>query len=85
MIDAQTAELLKLDHAGFIPAPGMSREDFLHQTETILETHRSFDEILNSSGSADIFNTVTVHPDERIAPELLDEAAAQTEELYGFS
>ena len=85
MIDTETAELLKLDHAGFIPAPGMSREDFLRQTETVLQTHRNFDEALETSGSADIFNTVTVHPFERIAPELLDEAAAQTEELYGFS
>ena len=85
MIDIQTAELLKLDHAGFVPSPGMSREDFLHHTEKILETHRNFDEALENSGSADIFNTVTVHPDERIAPELLDEAACQTGELYGFS
>ena len=85
MIDSTTAQLLKLDHAGFIPAPGMSREDFLQQTENILQTHRRFDEVLESSGSADIFNLVTVHPDERIDPELVDEAARQTEELYGFS
>ena len=85
MTNSETAELLKLDHAGFVPAPGMSREEFLQQTKTILQTHRDFDEALESSGSADIFNTVTVHPNERIAPELVDEAAQQTEELYGFS
>ena len=48
MIDIQTAELLKLDHAGFVPSPGMSREDFLHHTEKILETHRNFDEALEN-------------------------------------
>ncbi len=80
-----TAVLLKLDHAGFVPAPGMTMEEFLQQTEKILETHRRFDEALETDGSADIFNTVTVHPEERIAPELVEEIAGVTEDLYGFA
>ena len=84
-ISDETAELLKLDHAGFIPAPGMTEKEFLQQTEKILDTHRRFDEVLENSGSADIFNTVTVHPDERIAPELVEEIAGVTEALYGFA
>ena len=84
-ISDETAELLKLDHAGFIPAPGMTKEEFLQQTEKILDTHRRFDETLEAGGSADIFNTATVHPDERIAPELVEETAGVTEALYGFA
>ena len=80
-----TSELLKLDHSGFIPAPGMTEEEFFQQTEKILDTHRRFDEALDADGSADIFNTVTVHPDERIAPELVEEIAGVTEALYGFA
>ena len=80
-----TAVLLKLDHAGFVPAPGMTMEEFLQQTEKILETHRRFDEALETDGNADIFNTVTVHPEERIAPELVEEIAGVTEDLYGFA
>ena len=59
-------ELLRLDRAGFVPAPGMSRDEFVSNAEKILETHRRFDENLCTAGKADIFGVATVTPEERI-------------------
>ena len=80
-----TTELLRLDQAGFLPAPGMSEEEFIGTANKILETHRRFDEALEQNGSAEIFDIATVTPQDRIAPEIIDEAAGITEKLYGFS
>ena len=77
-------ELLRLDRAGFVPAPGMSREEFVSNAEKILETHRQFDENLCAAGKADIFGAATVTPDERIEAELIKEVAETTGKLYGF-
>ena len=80
-----TTELLRLDQAGFLPAPGMSEEEFIGNADKILETHRRFDEFLEQNGSAGIFDIATVTPQDRIAPEIVDEVAGITEKLYGFS
>lgn len=82
--NSTTLELLRLDHAGFIPAPGMSREEFVCTAEKILETHRKFNEELLKNGKADIFDVVSVTPAEQIDPGLIDEAAEVTGKLYGF-
>ena len=80
-----TTDLLLLDHAGFLAAPGMSEAEFVSNARQILETHRRFDESLEQEGSAGVFDIVTVTPQDRIAPEIIDEAAGITENLYGFS
>ena len=85
MIDDTTAELLKLDQAGFVPAPGMDHAGFIAQTEKILTQYRSFDEKLTETGKAEIFGMLEVSADARILPELIEETSLQTEKLYKFS
>lgn len=80
-----TAELLRLDSAGFLPAPGESREEFILRSEEIIRVHQEFDEYIEREGSADIFDFVTVRNSDRIAPELVDDVARHTWELYGFA
>ena len=80
-----TAELLRLDSAGFLPAPGESREEFILRSEEIIRVHQEFDEYIEREGSADIFYFVTVRNSDRIAPELVDDVARHTWELYGFA
>ena len=60
-----TAELLRLDSAGFLPAPGESREEFILRSEEIIRVHREFDEYIEREGSADIFDFVTVKNSDR--------------------
>ncbi len=81
----QKAELLRLDSAGFLPAPGESREEFFIRTGEIIRVHKEFDERIEQVGSADVFDFVTVRSSDKIAPELVDDVARQTWELYGFA
>lgn len=83
--NSTTTDLLQLDRVGFLPAPGMSEAEFVESACRILETHRNFDEKLESEGSADIFDVVTVTPEERIEPALISEVADITTRLYGFA
>ena len=78
-------DLLRLDRAGFLPAPGMSEAEFLDCSRQILDTHRRFDEKLEADGKADLFDVVTVTPQDRIEPALISEVAGITEKLYGFA
>ena len=79
------AELLRLDSAGFLPAPGESREEFTLRTDEIIRVHQEFDERIEQDGSAEVFDFVTVKNGDKIAPELVDDVARQTWELYGFA
>lgn len=85
MSDGEKAELLRLDHAGFLPEPGEVWDSFKLRCDKILQVHSYFDETIEEQGSVSVFDFVTVKNTDRIDRALVDEVAAHTETLYGFA
>ena len=85
MTDSERADLLRFDHAGFLPGAGESWEEFKIRCDKTLQTHQLFDENVDASGSVEVFDFVTVKSSDRIDRELMDEIAGLTEGLYGFA
>lgn len=75
----------ELDSAGFLIRENESAEDFFQRVEDTLATHAEFDAKLESGEKVRVFDLFEVSNECRISPELADEAAGITEELYGFS
>ena len=85
MTSAETAWLIDMDQRGFLPGPGESVEQFRARTERTREENEKFAAALEADGRAEVFGEYTVTPRDRIAPELVDDAARITGELYGFA
>lgn len=81
--DVQT--LVDLDSRGFLAGAGESMGEFLARVGRIKTLYAEFDAALQENGGAEVFGVFKVTAADRIAPELLQEAAAITNELYGFA
>ena len=73
-----------LDAAGFMPLPGESEADFIERSEGILACHRDFDEMLEVQGKLTVFDFVEVKKEEKIPPEIMEQAGEVTWNLYRF-
>ena len=64
--------------------PGETPEGFFERFRQSEEYLAKLDEILEKEGKALLFGEFQVASGDRIPPEIIDEAAAKTQELYGF-
>ena len=85
MTPSEIAWLVDMDQRGFLPGPGESVEQFRARTERTLAENEKFAAALEADGRAELFGAYAVTPQDRIAPELVDDAARITGELYGFA
>ena len=85
MNSADLENFIALDAQGFLPGAGESAGEFLARVGRIRALHAEFDAMLKENGTAEIFGSFKVKDSDRIAPEVLGNAAEKTEELYGFS
>jgi len=81
----EIVQFSELDAAGFLPGSRESGAAFLERVKRSKEAHEEFDRRLEASGSLDVFDAFTVNSGDRIAPELVDEAAQKTLSRYGFA
>jgi len=81
----QIGQLSELDAAGFLPGSRESAAEFLSRVEQSRKEHEEFDRQLAASGEQDVFGEFTVRECDRIAPELLEQAAQKTMSRYGFA
>lgn len=85
MTPEELQTLVGLDSRGFLAGAEESMGDFLARVGRVRALYADFDAELAKAGSADIFGLFHVGATDRIAPEILSEVSAKTEELYGFS
>ena len=85
MTSPEVEQLISLDRQGFIPGARETSAEFRKRVEEVRERYAEFDRELETEKRREIFGAYTVTPEDRIAPELLDEAAEVTERLYGFA
>ena len=78
-------KLSELDAAGFLVRENESAEDFLQRVSDTGAVFERFDAELAEKGKVRVFDTFEVSSDDRISPELSEEAAGITGELYGFA
>jgi hypothetical protein len=78
-------QLAELDAAGFIICPGENADEFMQRVEDTKAVYEDFEAELADGEKVKVFDLFEVSSDCRISPELSGEAAAITEELYGFS
>ena len=79
-----TARAAELDRQGFLPMPGEKAEEFFERFRQSQQHLDTLEELLEKEGKALLFGEFQVAAGERIPPEIIDEAAAKTQELYGF-
>jgi hypothetical protein len=79
---AEMEELLKLDQAGFFPAPGENAGEFLHRVQKVRRVFADFDKKVRL-GTAE-FESIKLSAAETVPPEFIREAGEITEKLYGF-
>ena len=77
--------LLALDAQGFIPGENESVEEFLDRVVRTRKRLIEFDEALAAAEKVRVFDSFEVSAADRIAPELVGEAAEKTFDLYRFS
>jgi hypothetical protein len=77
--------LADLDARGFIPGASENMAEFLQRVERIQNVHREFETALSEQSEVAVFDEFKVSQADLISPELMDEAARKTEELYGFT
>lgn len=85
MISDDVQTLAGLDARGFLIGPDESTGEFLARVGRIRALYADFDAELEKNGSAELFGIFKVRSSDRIAPEILQEAALKTDELYGFA
>lgn len=78
-------KLAELDAAGFLIRENEQAEDFLQRVSDIAGTYEAFDAELAANDQVVVFDTFSVSAADRISPELPEEAAAITGDLYGFA
>ena len=78
-------KLAELDAAGFLIRENEQAEDFLQRVSDISGTYEAFDAELAANDQVVVFDTFSVSAADRISPELPEEAAAITGDLYGFA
>ena len=79
-----SSRIAGLDAAGFMPLPGESEADFIKRSEGILACHRDFEEMLEVQGKLTVFDFVEVKKEEKIPPEIMEQAGEVTWNLYRF-
>ncbi len=77
-------ELTALDAAGFIAGCGETEAEYLDRVSGIRAAHTDFSERLQSSGSAEALEGITVKSEDAIPGEFYDAPAEITRKLYGF-
>ena len=85
MTSAEIEKLSLLDAAGFLPGSRESAGEFLKRVRRSQKAHEEFEKLLAENAEQEVFGMFTVRGSDRIAPELVDEAAQKTKELYGFA
>ena len=84
MTSEEVAAAVEFDAAGFIPGVDESITQLQQRVEKTHQIQRKFAEQLASEPEVLLFDTFAVGTRDIIAPELLEEAAGVTNELYGF-
>ena len=77
-------ELTALDAAGFIAGNGETEAEYADRVSRIRAAHADFLERLQSSGSAEALDGITVKSEDAIPREFYDAPAETTRRLYGF-
>lgn len=85
MTPEQLEEIAALDGRGFLITADETAGDFLQRVADTGKVYEEFEAVLAESGKVKVFDLFEVSAGCRIAPELADEAAQITEDLYGFS
>ncbi|MBR2374105.1 MAG: hypothetical protein IKA87_07735 [Lentisphaeria bacterium] len=83
-VSREIAAAAELDRSGFLPLPGESFSGFINRFKLSEESFAAFEQELAEHGSARMFDEFEVTPAERIAPEIMKEAAGKTMALYKF-
>ena len=78
------SRIAELDAAGFMPIPGESEKDFTERAGGILACHHDFDEMLEVRDKLSVFDFVEVSKEERIDPQIIEQAGNVTWDLYRF-
>ena len=77
--------LIDMDKQGFIPGPREGVSDFRERVARTAAETAKFNAELDAAGHMKVFDVCEVVPADRIAPELLEEAARITEARFGFA
>lgn len=77
--------LAELDAHGFIPGRSESFDQFKSRLGRILAAVEEFEREIGDRGEINVFGGLALRQDDRIAPEIVAEAASLTEQLYRFS
>ena len=78
-------KLSEFDASGFIIRENESAEEFLQRVNDTGAVYEAFETELAGGGKVRVFDAFEVSGADRISPELSGEAAAITENLYGFA
>lgn len=78
-------KLIICDAAGFLITEGESAEDFFQRIDDTAAVYDQFEAELSGGKKVKVFDLFEVSADCRISPELSEEAADITENLYGFA
>ena len=78
-------KLIICDAAGFLMTEGESEEDFFRRIDDTAAVYDNFEAELRGGKKVRVFDLFEVSSDCRISPELTEEAAEITENLYGFA
>lgn len=81
---APLARLAELDAAGLMIAPGESADAFLDRLSSAVDVMDELNAGIAKDGGHELFPGIVLRDTERIPPETLAEAEAETERLYGF-
>lgn len=82
--ESDLAESIRLDKAGFMLAPGESFPAFLDRVKKIRTVQSDFETELAEKKELRLFDSVVLHPDERIPEQFVREAGDLTASLYAF-
>ena len=77
-------ELTALDAAGVIAGRGENEADYLARVSRIRAAHADFLDRLQTSGTAEALDGITVRSEDAIPAEFYDAPAETTRNLYGF-
>lgn len=78
-------ELAELDAAGFLLRPGEDQASYLSRLSVLKAKRREIEASLEADGVIRLFDDCEFRQENRIPPEIMDEAAAITRNLYQFS
>jgi hypothetical protein len=85
-MNAENVPLLAaLDSAGFLICGTEDAEAFKSRLNKLLERYEEFEKELAEKGSIKVFEEYELKAGDRIPPEIMAEASAFTERLFGFS